>query len=45
VLWIGQINGQMLSQSPVFWWNCEVVGMCVEAIPALGAESVDFHFN
>jgi hypothetical protein len=26
------------------WWyrevNCEVVGMCVEAVPVLGAESV-----
>jgi hypothetical protein len=25
--------------------NCEVVGMCVEAVPVLGAESVDFLFN
>jgi hypothetical protein len=44
----GQIDGQM-SQSPVVWWyrevNCEVVGMCVEAVPVLGAESVDFLFN
>jgi hypothetical protein len=44
----GQIDGQM-SRSPVVWWyrevNCEVVGMCVEAIPVLGAESVDFLFN
>jgi (2Fe-2S) ferredoxin len=33
----------------VVWWyrevNCEVVGMCVEAVLALGAESVDFLFN
>jgi hypothetical protein len=39
----------MLSQSPVVWWyrevNCEVDGMCVEAVPVLGAESVDFLFN
>jgi hypothetical protein len=39
----------MSSQSPVVWWyrevNCEVVGMCVEAVPVLGAESVDFLFN
>jgi hypothetical protein len=38
----------MSSQSPVVWWyrevNCEV-GMCVEAVPVLGAESVDFLFN
>jgi hypothetical protein len=31
------------------WWyrevNCEVVGMCVEAVPVLCAESVDFVFN
>jgi hypothetical protein len=25
--------------------NCEVVGMCIEAVPVLGAESVDFLFN
>jgi hypothetical protein len=29
-------GGQMSSQSPVVWWcrevNCEVVGMCVEAV-------------
>jgi hypothetical protein len=29
----------MSSQSPVIWWyrevNCEVVGMCVEAVPVL----------
>jgi hypothetical protein len=40
---------QMSSQSPVVWWyreaNCEVVGMSVEAVPLLGAESVDFLFN
>jgi hypothetical protein len=45
----GQIDGQMSSQSSVFWRyrevNCEVVGMCVEAVPVLGAESVDFLFN
>jgi hypothetical protein len=45
----GEIDGQMSSQSPVIWWyrevNCEVVGMCVEAVPVLGAESVDFLFN
>jgi hypothetical protein len=39
----------MSSQSPVVWWyhevNCEVVGMCVEAVPVLGAESADFLFN
>jgi hypothetical protein len=39
----------MSSQSPVVWWyrevNCEVVGMCVEVVPVLGAESVDFLFN
>jgi hypothetical protein len=44
-----QIDGQMSSQSPVVWWyrevNCEVVGMCVEAVSVLGAESVDFLFN
>jgi hypothetical protein len=43
-----QIDWQM-SQSPVVWWyrevNCEVVGMCVEAGPVLGAESEDFLFN
>jgi hypothetical protein len=32
----------MSSQSPVVWWYREVVGMCVEAGPVLGAESVDF---
>jgi hypothetical protein len=45
----GQIDGQMSSQSPLVWWyrevNCEVVGMCVEAVPVLGAESADFLFN
>jgi hypothetical protein len=25
--------------------NCGVVGMCVEAVPVLGAESVDFLFS
>jgi hypothetical protein len=39
----------MSSQSPVVWWyrevNCEVVRMCVEAVPVLGAESADFLFN
>jgi hypothetical protein len=44
----GQINGQLPSQSPVVWWyrevNCEVGGMCVEGVPVLGAESVDFLF-
>jgi hypothetical protein len=39
----------MSSQSPVVWWyrevNCEVVGMCVEAVPVLGVESVEFLFN
>jgi hypothetical protein len=39
----GQIDGQM-SQSPVVWWYREVVGMCVEAVPVLGAESADFLF-
>jgi hypothetical protein len=38
----GQIDGQISSQSPVVWWyrevNCEVVEICVEAIPVLGAE-------
>jgi hypothetical protein len=38
-----------MSQSPVVWWyrevNFEVVGMHVEAVPVLGAESVDFLFN
>jgi hypothetical protein len=42
-------GGQMSSQSPVVWWHrevkCEVVGMCVETVPVLGAESVDFLFN
>jgi hypothetical protein len=37
-------DGQMSSQSPV-WWYCEVVGMCVEVGPVLGAESADFLFN
>jgi hypothetical protein len=45
----GQIDGQMSCQSPEVWWcrevNCEVVGMCVEADPVLGAESADFLFN
>jgi hypothetical protein len=45
----GQIDGQMSSQSPVVWLyrevNCEFVGMCLEAAPVLGAESVDFLFN
>jgi hypothetical protein len=44
-----QIDGQMSSQSPVVWWyrevNCEVAGMCVEAVPVLGAEYVNFLFN
>jgi hypothetical protein len=44
-----QIDWQMSSQSPVVWWsrgvNCEVVGMCVEAVPVLGAESMDSLFN
>jgi hypothetical protein len=39
----------MSSQSPMVWWyrevNCEVVGMCVEVVSVLGAESVDFLFN
>jgi hypothetical protein len=38
-------DGQMSFQSPVFWWYREVVGMCVEAFPVLGAGSVDFLFN
>jgi hypothetical protein len=42
----GHIDGEVSSQSPVVWWyrevNCEVVGMCVEAVSVLGAESVDF---
>jgi hypothetical protein len=45
----GKIDGQMSSQSPVVWWysemNCEVVGMCVEAVPVFGAKSVNFLFN
>jgi hypothetical protein len=45
----GKFDGQMSSQSPEVWWyhevNCEVVGMCVEAVSVLGAESVDFLFN
>jgi hypothetical protein len=44
----GQIDWQM-SQSPMVWWylevNCEVVEIYVEAVPVLGAESVDFFFN
>jgi hypothetical protein len=44
VLWLWE--GHSL---PVAWWyrelNCEVVGMCVEAGPVMGAESVDFLFN
>jgi hypothetical protein len=44
-----QIDGKMSSWSPVVWWyhetNCEVVGMCVEAVPVLGAEFVDFLFT
>jgi hypothetical protein len=39
---LGQIDGQMSSQSPLVWWYREVVGMCV---PVLGAESVDFLIN
>jgi hypothetical protein len=42
-------GGQMSSQSAVVWWyrevNCEVVGMCVEAVPVMGVASVDFLFN
>jgi hypothetical protein len=42
-------GGQMSSQTPVVWWyrevNCEVVGMCVKAVPVLGSESVDSLFN
>jgi hypothetical protein len=38
-------GGQMSSQSPMVWWYREVVGMCVEAVHVLGAESVDFLFN
>jgi hypothetical protein len=45
----GHIDGRLLFQSPVVWWyrevNCEVVGMCVEAVSLLDAESVDFLFN
>jgi hypothetical protein len=45
----GQIDGQMSSQAPAVWWysemNYEVVGMCTEVVPVLGAESVDFLFN
>jgi hypothetical protein len=37
-------GGQMSSQSPVVWWYCEVVAMCVEAVPVLGAEQQkNFH--
>jgi hypothetical protein len=38
-------GGQMSSQSPVVWWYREVVGICVEAGPVLGSESVNFLFN
>jgi hypothetical protein len=38
-------GGQMSSQSPVVWWYREAVGMCVEAVPVLGAEPVDLLFN
>jgi hypothetical protein len=42
-------GGQIDGQSPVVWWyrevNCEVVGMCVEAVTALSTESVDLLFN
>jgi hypothetical protein len=42
-------GGQMSSQSPVVSWyrevNCEVVGMCVEAVHVFGAKSLDFLFN
>jgi hypothetical protein len=35
----GQIDGKMPSQSPAVWWysevNCEIVAMCVEAVPVL----------
>jgi hypothetical protein len=45
----GQIDGQMSSQSPVVWWyrevSCEVVGMYVEAVPVLGAESIRDRFR
>jgi hypothetical protein len=45
----GKIDGQMSYQPPVVWWhrevNFEVVGMCVEAVVVLGAESVDFLFS
>jgi hypothetical protein len=41
----GQIDGQMSPQSPVVWWYREVVGICVVAVPVLGAESVDFLLN
>jgi hypothetical protein len=34
--------GRMSSQSPVVWWYREVAGMCVEAVPVLGAGSEDF---
>jgi hypothetical protein len=34
-----QIDGQMSSQSPVVWWYREIVGMCVEAGPVLGARN------
>jgi hypothetical protein len=35
----------MSSQAPVAWWHREVVGMCVEAVLVLAAESVDFLFS
>jgi hypothetical protein len=39
----------MSSQSPVVWWyhevNCEVVGMRVEVVPALGAYCIFFCFE
>jgi hypothetical protein len=42
-------SGQMSSQSPVVGWycevNCEVVGMCVEAVPVLGADSLRHHMR
>jgi hypothetical protein len=38
-------DGQMSSQSPVVWWYREVVWMFVEAVPVLGAESVDLLCN
>jgi hypothetical protein len=41
----GQIDRQIASQLPVFWWYPEVFGMRVEAVPVLGTEPVDFLFN